>query len=144
MTWTLLHDACEHDDTKHIIQLAHTHAEDALTKESHGMTPMHVLLYGHPTVSAVTALLEACPQAASDCDLNGDTPLHLACCGPSKEIVELLLDACPTAISMQNNEGLMPLHMACRYNPQNEEIIRLLVDKYPFALLSHIKVCLNN
>jgi ankyrin repeat protein len=141
MTWTLLHDACVHQDTPHVIELAHAHAEQALKVDDHGLTPLHILVLGNPSVEAVTALLTASPQTVSDSDVHGDTPLHLACGNPNadKRLIQMLLDASPTAVSMKNHEGLMPLHMACRYT-QNEGVIGLLLENYPFALRSPIKV----
>lgn len=141
MTWTLLHDACVHQDTPHVIEIAHAHADQALKVDDHGLTPLHILVWGDPSVEAVKALLEASPQAVSDSDVHGDTPLHLACSNPkaSKHLIQMLLDASPTAVSMKNHEGLMPLHMACRYT-QNEGVIGLLLENFPFALRSQIKV----
>jgi ankyrin repeat protein len=141
MTWTQLHDACVHQDTSHVIELAHAHSEQAWKADDHGLTPLHILVWGNPSAEAVKALLEASPQAVSDIDVHGDTPLHLACSNPNadKHLIQMLLDACPTAASMKNHEGLMPLHMACRYT-RNEAVIGLLIENYPYALRTQIKV----
>lgn len=144
MTWTLLHDAAVHQDTKHVIEIAHAHSEQALKVDDHGLNPLSVLVLGsNPSVTAVQALLDASPQAVSDQDVHGDTPLHLAACtNCSVDVVQMLLDACPTVVSMKNHEGLMPLHVACRYaNRDSGALIALLVETYPYALLFPIKVC---
>lgn len=142
MTWTQLHDACEHDDVKNVIDLARNHSDDAFKADDHGYTPLHIMCWGNPNPQAVEALLQACPQAVTDQDVHGDTPLHIACCCTStdKHLVQMLLTASPTAASIPNKEGLMAVHMACRHAPNNEGVIGLLIDVYPYALCSHIKV----
>jgi ankyrin repeat protein len=143
MTYTELHEAALHEDSDKVIQLARSFPEQAMHVDDHGLTPLHILLLGNPNPFAVQALLEASPNACSDQDVHGDTPLHLACGNPEmqKHTVLMLLEACPTAASLTNREGLMPLHCACRYAPSNELVIGLLVEHYPYALLSQIKVC---
>lgn len=142
MTWTELHDACVHRDLPHVIQLAHDHKEQADKVDDHGLTPLHILILGNPSLEAVRALLRASPLAAAQTDVRGDTPLHLACAIPdaTKDLVQLLLDAAPTAVSRANREGLMPLHAACRHAPRNEGVVGLLIQAYPQALRAHIKV----
>jgi hypothetical protein len=121
-----------------------------------------------PALEAVRALLQTSPQCISDVDLHGNTPLHLLVASlvslksgsydTSDEnelasrtafavsILKRFLEACPNALSMKNREGLMPLHMACRFYQAapNEEsavqVISLLIQAYPYALLSPIKV----
>ena len=142
MTWTELHDACEHQDAERIIRVAKQHGEEVLEVDEHGWTPLHVLCWSSPSVEAIEALLAACPQAASDVDSMGNTPLHVACSRPGtdKHLVQVLLNACPTTASMVNHEGLMPLHMACRHATDNARVIGLLIESYPYALRTHIKV----
>ena len=145
MTWTELHDACVHRDLSHVIQVAAMHADQAIEVDDHGLTPLHILIVGRPSAEAVNRLLEASPMAASQPDVHGDTPLHLAagCPDMTPEIVKILLSAYPIAISLKNREGLMPLHMACRYASQNDDIIDILIAAFPDALRVHIKVCIQ-
>jgi len=142
MTWTELHEAAQHRDLPHVIQLAQQHSDQANKVDDHGLTPLHILILESPSLEAVKALLQAFPLAVSEPDVHGDTPLHLAAGSPTatKEMVQLLLDTSPTSVSRTNREGLMPLHMACRYAPQNEGVIGLLVQTYPQALRVRIKV----
>ena len=142
MTWTELHDACVHQELSLVIQLAKLHADQANEVDDHGLTPLHLLIVGSPSVDAVKELLQAFPMAASQRDVHGDTPLHLAagCPDMTEEIVKLLLDAYPPAVSLKNREGLMPLHMACRYANQNENSIKILIAAFPDALRVNIKV----
>jgi len=146
MTWTELHEAAQHRDLPHVIQLAQQHSDQANKVDDHGLTPLHILTLESPSLEAVKALLQAFPLAVSEPDVHGDTPLHLAAGSPTatKDLVQLLLDTSPTSVSRTNREGLMPLHMACRYAPQNEGVIGLLVQTYPQALRVRIKVrCLS-
>lgn len=165
MTWTELHEACEHQDGCKITRIAHQHCKEALETDDHGWIPLHVLCCGNPDLNAVKALVTACPQSLAGQDVKGDTvcfpfciiddlydsslnslnhsqPLHVACSFPRTDthLVELLVDVFPAALSMTNHEGLMPLHVACRHDPHNFELIKLLVKRYPCALEKGIKV----
>jgi ankyrin repeat protein len=139
-----------------ILKLAHSFAEEAAMVDDHGSTPLHIACWDnnhhhHPhslvlPLEVLQALLvQACPQAATDQDVVGNTPLHVATSHPDTrpEIVRALLEACPIASSIKNKEGLLPLHMACRYAPKNELVIAVLVDAYPLALRSRTKVRQN-
>ena len=142
MTWTELHDACEHQDVQRILQRVNLHSEEVVEVDEHGWTPLHILCWSSPSSASIEALLKACLQTSSDQDAIGNTPLHVACSRPEtdKHVVQVLLDACPAAASMPNHEGLMPLHMACRHAPNNSGVIGLLIDSYPYALRARIKV----
>jgi ankyrin repeat protein len=144
MTWTKLHEACEHhrlEEGDSILKLLAECEDDILCADEHGSTALHLLCWGSPSVKVVEAFLHSCPQAASAQDMHGNTPLHVACACSStdKHLVQLLLDSFPTAASVANCEGLMPLHMACRYASKNEAVIGLLLEQYPYALRSAIK-----
>lgn len=67
MTWTVLHDACERQDTKAILARAHTNPEEALKKDDKGLTPLHILCWQkNPSVQDINALIAAFPQAVAD------------------------------------------------------------------------------
>ena len=142
MTWTELHDACEHRDANRIFRVVKENAEQVIQVDDHGWTPLHILCWDPPGVDPIIALLEAYPEAASHQDLHGNSPLHILCSRPKtdKHLVSVLLSTCPSLISMVNHEGLMPLHIACRYIPQNAGVIGLLIEQDPNALRTHIKV----
>jgi ankyrin repeat protein len=145
MTWTKLHEACERHamEGDNVLKLLEKCKDDILSVNEHGSTALHLLCWGNPNPKFVEALLHYSPQAASAQDLNGNTPLHVACACSStdKHLVQILLSSFPPAVSVVNCEGLMPLHMACRYASQNEPVIGLLLEQYPYALRSPIKVC---
>lgn len=143
MTWTELHNAAEHQDTTGVIRRARANSDEAFFVDDHASTPLHTLCWGNPNVDAVRELIHAFPQAVTDQDILGDTPLHVATSfsETSLEVVKVLLEADATTASIANHEGLMPLHMACRYAPKNEEVILFLLDQYPYAARHQIKVC---
>jgi ankyrin repeat protein len=145
MTWTLLHEACEHLDVKSIYDRCRMGSNEPLEHDDHGSTPLHILAWGNPDPNLLQTLVSSCPAAVSDKDVHGDTCLHVACSypGTAVQVVKVLLDACPNLSSTTNIEGLMPLHVACRFAPQNEAVIRYLIDVYPWALRSRIKANKN-
>lgn len=145
MTWTLLHDACEHLDTKVIYDRCSKGTNELLEVDDHGSTPLHIIAWGNPDAKLLQALVSCCPPAVSDKDIHGDTCLHIACSYPGTDVkvVKVLLDSCPTLASMTNKEGLMPLHVACRFASSNSTVIGYLIEAYPFALRSRIKVRLR-
>jgi ankyrin repeat protein len=142
MTWTRLHDACQHRDNKMIVKLAQSFAEEAVMMDDRCSTPLHIACWGNPPIEVIRTLLHACPQAATDKDILGNTPLHVAASCPETNpaIIRALLEICPTASSVSNKEGLTALHMACRHAPTNELVIALLVDSYPYALRTRTKM----
>jgi len=142
MTWTELHNAAEHQDTTGVIRRARLNSEEAVFVDDHASTPLHTLCWGNPSVEAVQELIRAFPQAVTDQDILGDTPLHVAASFPETNVavIKLLLETDSTTASIVNHEGLMPLHMACRYAPKNEEVILLLLEKFPFAARHQIKI----
>lgn len=141
MTWTLLHEACEHLNAKIIHDRCRMGTNEPLEHDDHGSTPLHILAWGNPDPDLLRTLVSSCPVAVADKDVHGDTCLHIACSypGTAAQVVKVLLDACPNLASTTNKEGLMPLHIACRFAPQNEAVIRYLIEVYPCALRSRIK-----
>jgi ankyrin repeat protein len=146
MTWTLLHDACQHLDGTRILGRCKSNPREPLEADDHGSTPLHLLALlpaedGENT-ELMQALISCCPAAVSSKDVHGNTVLHLAASNSSADasLLKVLVDACPTLPSITNKEGCMPLHFVCRFNPQNERVIGCLIEAYPHALRSRIKV----
>jgi ankyrin repeat protein len=142
MTWTVLHDACEHQDTKTMIARSKCNADEAHNLDDHGSTPLHIACWNNPPLDAVRALMGAHPQGLASKDVHGDTPLHIAVSNPatSVELVRALVEECPEATNIVNREGLMPLHSACRYSPMNDEIISIILEANVPAAKHRIKV----
>ena len=142
MTWTRLHDACQHHENQTIVKLAQTFGKEAEMVDEHGSTPLHIACWGNPPLEVIQALLSACPKTVHEQDIDGNNPLHIAASHPdmSVSVVRALLETCPAAASVRNKEGLMPLHMACRNAPKNEPVIACLVEANPAALECRTKV----
>ena len=142
MTWTRLHDAVQHHDYKEAVNIAHLSSDEAMMVDDHGSTPLHLACWGNPPIDVIQALLKACPQAATDKDVIGNTPLHIASGYPGTDpnLIREILKVCPTAASMTNKEGLMPLHVACRHACHNVRVISALIDAYPYALKARTRV----
>mmetsp|Transcript_30057 Transcript_30057/g.49666 ORF Transcript_30057/g.49666 Transcript_30057/m.49666 type:complete len:347 (-) Transcript_30057:200-1240(-) len=142
MTWTVLHDACEHQDAETVLARTKVNADEAYCRDAHDSTPLHIACWSNPPLEVVRVLIEAYPHALRTKDVHGDTPLHIAVSNPvtSIELVQILVEACPQAASIANREGLMPLHAACRYSPSNEETICLLLETHQPAAKARIKM----
>lgn len=142
MTWTALHDACEHQDTKKVLSIAQVNEREAYSLDDHNSTPLHIACWSNPPLDVIRALLDAHPQGLKAKDVHGDTPLHIAVSNPMTrvDLVQTLVDACPDALSIANREGLMPLHAACRYSPKQDDTIALLVEAYAEAAKHRIKM----
>lgn len=142
MTWTRLHDACQHQRTIVVEQLARERVEEALMTDDHGSIPLHIACVGNPPLSVIQALLKARPMSVCQQDVDGNTPLHIAASQPhiAVDIIRALLDSCPASVYVKNNEGLMPLHMACRYAPKNDAVLECLMEAHPEALECRTKM----
>jgi ankyrin repeat protein len=145
MTWTVLHDACEHQDFETVLTRTKGNADEAYCLDDHDSTPLHIACWSNPPLEVVRVLIEAYPQGLKKKDVHGDTPLHIAVSNPATriELIQMLIGAEPGAASIANREGLMPLHAACRYSPSNVEIISLLLETHPAAAKVRIKVRAN-
>jgi len=76
--------------------------------------PLHKACVLQPPEHAVTALLEAYPDAASCRDQDGWIPAHCACFyGASETIVNSLMTCYPGGAQSKDEEGRLPLHYAC-------------------------------
>ena len=142
MTWTVLHDACEHEDTETVLKRSKVNTEEANSLDDHGATPLHIACFNNPPVEVIEALIAAHPQALMMRDVHGDTPLHIALSNPTTNInvVRTLVEACQDALMISNREGLKPLHEACRFGSMNDEIISLLVETCGAAAKVRIRV----
>jgi len=57
-------------------------------------------------------------------DLNGNSPLHMACSNGHSEVVRLLLQSRANHL-LKNGRGEIPLHLACKWG--SEAIAELLI-----------------
>ena len=76
--------------------------------------PLHKACVLQPPEYAVTALLEAYPDAAKSRDQDGWIPAHCACFyGASESIVNALMHTYANSAQTKDDEGRLPLHYAC-------------------------------
>jgi hypothetical protein len=128
--WTPLHIAVEHDDVSTARSLLAHGAANSHASNDKMLTPLHVACY-YLNVQLATLLLDdgASPNVAN---IQGDTPLHLACLVNSlhyhgwayleahdeapAELVELLVSRGASVDPMSREDyDMTPLLMACDY-----------------------------
>ena len=127
---TPLHIACEWGSLRVATTLINDfHCNPNICNKA-GETPLHLACqYGR---------LEICNLLFADdcnaCDVTmqasetEETPLHMACCGTSPELVKNLLEQCSSNQDIPDVYGDTPLFNACRSG--EVEIIKLLTGKY--------------
>jgi ankyrin repeat protein len=117
-----------------IALLLAAHREGAAARDNEDQTPLHLVRAG-TSVAAAELLIAANPDAlVSATAPKGLLPLHCAVnmCA-SKGVVALLLSA-ESAKKPSKNSKMLPLHYAVTENQL--EVVKLLVDAFPDALLS--------
>lgn len=63
-------------------------------------------------------------------------PLHAAVIFQSPNfVVSALIDQYPAAVSRRDDQGMLPLHLAFRYKEDSEDLLELLLTKYPKGAL---------
>ena len=107
--WTPLHNACVNGNSAAAIRLMELNGVIEATTDK-GQTALHLAVFAG-SVETVRALLVkgANPNAVTKFELN--TPLHLACEGSWKEIMDLLIDA-RANVNASNLLQRRPLHYA--------------------------------
>lgn len=91
-------------------------------------TPLHVAVGMQASLLTIETLLELYPDACYMQDIEGKTPLHLACDGACKlfesdlhdlnvriprfDVIQTLIDACPESVALEDEDGMSPLEYA--------------------------------
>ena len=135
MPWpTVLHKYVgnENDDTwSAVIERAKSHPEEVgIQGAGYGQTALHAACYRYPPEAAIRVLIDACPQAVSAQNSDGETALHLALDGASEKVQMMLLEACPAAVSMVDKYGDSPLHLAAQ-SGVSTELLRKMLEASP-------------
>ena len=114
-----------------MLELIHHNPQLSVAHNAKGMTLLHIAcLNGHrEVVNSINLSLNEVLHAS---DQSGNTPLHLACEGRSKDIVQLLIDS-GANINQPNHEGEIPTHVAVQYGSIN--IVKILQQGCPDTLL---------
>ena len=126
---TPLHTACEWGSLRVANILINDFHCNPNTCNKDGETPLHFACkYGR---------LDICNLLFADncnsCDITiqtstKETPLHMACCGTSPELVKSLLEHCSSNQDIPDDYGDTPLFNACRSG--EVEMVKLLTGKY--------------
>jgi ankyrin repeat protein len=135
---TPLHDAAFNLNTDLMRHLVHQAPDTASVRDRQNKTPVHLMCQQQPRdihIPALDALLLAAPEAVAVADnVNGQTPLHIACRvqRPSLDVIRRLIQANPDATSKVDAESYTALHHACE-NGADVEVISLLLSAYGMA-----------
>jgi len=105
----------------------------------------HLLMIGAPN-DVVLAVIEACPECLTWCDLSQKhsrwVALHYACMnGRCEENIKTILDAYPEASKMLSKgiRGRLPLHLYLHYvRRPSDNILRELLRAYPQSALENV------
>jgi len=160
---TALHAACRTTSTpvSVIFALLHAYPQAASMHTTHyASTPLHFACWRNLSLDIVKMLLLVFPNATSQVNGLGLTPLHLAARTRNVAVVKLLLETNPDVVCLSRVAGYTPLHLAVRgaavalqfsiasldgkeisiQNEQNDgslyaafEVVRLLLKKSPQA-----------
>ena len=131
MPWpTVLHKYVgnENDDLwETVIERTKSHPEEVgVQGAGYGQTALHAACYRYPPEAAIRVMIDACPQAASAQNSDGETALHLASDGASEQVQMMLLEACPAAVSKVDKYGDSALHLAAHSGATTELLQKML------------------
>ncbi|KAL9109201.1 MAG: hypothetical protein Q9227_006126 [Pyrenula ochraceoflavens] len=132
---TLLHKACEFSQTIGIARiLLHHNANPVQARAIDGSTPLHCAVKNRRSAEEHLKLLAAHGADINTEDAAGNSPLHMACKGPTYERLESAINALldlHAAVRAQNYLGETCLHLF-RPTPHNhekdQEIVNALID----------------
>ena len=88
-------------------------------------TPLHSACYGSDTLSVIEFLVTGSYHDPDQADVDGDTPLHIACYSGNVAAVIFMVSGRYCSLNKQNHRGDTPLHVACMVD--NQEIVKYLV-----------------
>merc|ERR1711862_625271 len=82
---------------------------------------LHYVIIGRAPLGAIKLITKGYPRALQESDIDGNSPLHMACSIGIFEVVQYLLQQCKTPILKQNKMGLLPLHLLCKSELSSDE-----------------------
>jgi len=94
-----------------------------------------------PSVSTIKACISAFPEAVTELNGYGDTPLHALLATPNHvtslpDIVRTILMSNPSCASIPNAKEKLPLHMIMKHYEPCYKTVALLVRAYPQGVVS--------
>ena len=115
--------------------------ECLLQQDDQGNTPLHYACqYAPETVCRV--LLQAGPRACQIPNHRGLLPIHLLCSWDNQQSLQFfrdMLHSYPACVTVADRNERLPLHSACDSQEPRQDVIALLVDCHPAALLAKDK-----
>lgn len=139
-----LHLALLRDAKAETIDLLLGFSTSLTRPDSWGCVALHYAVeFARPEI--IGKVLRAHPQAAGIMTYRRRYPLHLAAAERSScfdggaldaQIIRELIDAHPSALHFPEMQGRLPLHLACANPYPKWELLQILIDAYPAALLN--------
>lgn len=109
-----------------------------------GFLPLHLACLHDSSFKVIDFLSMVYPEAVTEKDADGCTPLHL-CMNMAPEVivrvVKALIARNPEAVKVKDKRGRTPLNVACSYSSPFE-VVKLLLASYPGGVQE--KDCNNN
>lgn len=145
---TPLHEACLRCSCLHVIEaIMKVDPTRAMAVDNAGNTPLHLLLCVGVSTHALDRgemgeildlFLTENSLAASICNRDGNTPLHMACMAPEMmlhlESFQKILQANNASAVRVNNLSQTPLSLHCQRRPASPEVAKLLIEANPDAI----------
>ena len=133
-----LHWACfnQTDAAAQIVSVVMAAAPEAVQERGEYGLPLHIVCAHSSSIQAVHAVLEADKGALHIRGINGDLPLHWACCNQTEvavEVVQAVLNAAPDTVREVGQDGRLPLHIVCAHSSSLAAVQRIL-HSHPAAL----------
>lgn len=133
-----IHSAARNNPSLSVLHyLVAKNSEGLTTGDKHGRVPLHHAVRNpHNAAVVVRYLVELYPAMLRHRDTVGWLPFHQAARYSSQpSLARYLAELHPGALQAPDEDGWLPLHHAARANYQNLDVLKLLVDLYPDALL---------
>lgn len=129
MTWTLLHEDCEHQEANAVVQRCQSHPEETDSVDEHGLTPLHLLCISNPSIKALSTLLKTNINVLLTKDQHGGEMIQ------SLFWYRVLLhhqNQPSRSLDMHNTD--LPIHIALRNNLVNLDAIAMMIQSCPSSL----------
>ena len=123
-----LHCACKNAtaDPLVIAVIVNAHKSACLVPDSAGRLPIHYSLSNKADATITYLLLSSSADSAKGVDLNGWTPLHVACSVGNKGAIVALLQIYPEAAFTRTDKGSTPLLCLSKTMEDRNEVKHML------------------
>jgi ankyrin repeat protein len=123
-----LHCACKNAnvDPSVIAVLIKVHNSACLVPDNVGRLPIHYSLSNGADTTVIFLLLNSHPDSAKGVDLNGWSPLHVACSVGNKRAIAALLEIYPEATFSRTDKGSTPILCLSKTMENRNEVKQML------------------